>query len=215
MKWKRKDMMSEAPSRKLRADPFPEPTCPYEGGRGVQILARTITVAILVTVVGCGGNEQYTGLADTIDISESEVQTDTPSADTLFEPDHGIDDSDVADDGTVSPLEGVVCGSNTCFEPTICCWSWGDPPIPRCSTRDECRAFRQDCDGPEDCSGAERCCFIEAPYSPSIRCYVGEPCPTICHTDDDCGEERVCCEITSDYWEGAQMCDDPECWVGP
>jgi hypothetical protein len=85
---------------------------------------------------------------------------------------------------------GVVCGTDTCATPDVCCVGAG----PAASV---CRAACPQgfaCDGPEDCPG-QVCCEVMGGGS---ECKAAAQCaqPKICHTTADCGTGGgKCCDL--------------------
>jgi len=95
---------------------------------------------------------------------------------------------------------GAVCGTTTCGTDQECCTGGGSGSM--CVAAGTCNTVSFGCDGPEDCSGTQVCCYgAEGSGSAGTagsECKNASQCNnTACHVDGDCtmAGATKCCPI--------------------
>lgn len=106
---------------------------------------------------------------------------------------------------------GTLCSLND----HVCCLSRDDGNSAACTTRARCGFSELSiaCDGPEDCSGGEVCCFLPAGVDADggtveAQSACAEDCASLgagavvrCHHASDCGDAGTCqVDPTSPWW---------------
>ncbi len=110
---------------------------------------------------------------------------------------------------------GVDCMGMTCGATQQCCVTRdpaGGGVVAECIGADTmCMGATADCDGPEDCGGADYCCARVDLGGVAIMCESPSTCVPggfgpfeVCHTADDCSTPSdMCCPINMGGFTGA------------
>lgn len=196
-------------------------------------LTWTWMCVVILACAGCG-DDDGTDVVDDGGSSGSDLGTSpgvdggpTPDVDggPMTDPDGGpMTDTDGGptmdtDGGTGSGT--VACGDMTCDAATQqCCVSGGGGgATATCiGLGEECMGATADCDGPEDCSGAEICCAMVEGLGGAASCTTddcsGFTSFELCHSPTDCTDgSDMCCEFSMGGLS-ASVCR-PMCGFGP
>jgi hypothetical protein len=100
---------------------------------------------------------------------------------------------------------GTTCGSATCNTTQVCCVGAGGQSS--CVAPGSCQGVSFACDGPEDCSNNDVCCYsASGSGGGGATCEAANACQTTaCHTDADCGGQTPsCCPLAQ---TGYMLCE--------
>ena len=117
---------------------------------------------------------------------------------------NGGDGQAVTDGRPGDATVGAACGGTTCDPNQECCTGGGSAAT--CVMMNTCTTVSFGCDGPEDCSGTQVCCFGNSGGSAGMagsECRNPAQCnTTACHVDTDCTMQGAtkCCPIAQSQY---------------
>ena len=166
------------------------------------MLKRVLLVCFFaVSIAACGDDDGGDDDGTPIDAAEIDTPLDIDAPDGTID----ADTSDTPGNNTDAAI-GTVCGTATCTTAQECCVQGQGRT---CVASGTCQGVNFDCDGTEDCSNGDVCCYGGGGNG-GTSCVAAASCPApTCGSATDCPTQGQQCCMVGQIHVCAMQCPGP------